>query len=157
LKALALHPEIVDMRISYARSAANRIFSFVQHFYPAISNRQQSFIELYEQVVTPAFALAFEMQTSGSQYIFMPAMKSPKELYEFENVMADIVTSVTAINLDSSMPFVGNETMACDSEGTIGRPVLLIEPSLLIKKYSRHMGEMLVSLRRGTYLVKPFH
>jgi hypothetical protein len=140
------------------RSAADRIFSFVQQFCPVSKRRQQSFTELYEKVVMPSFDLALDMQTSWSQYIFTPDMKSLKQLYEFQEVKMDKLTTITARDFDTRIPLEGDEPIVCDCDGFIGRPVLLVEPALGMIRYLRHEdGGLNLSLRRGTYLIKLFH
>jgi len=157
LKALATLPEAVKWRDEFAHAAAQRIFRVIQPFFPVAAKRRQSCEELYEKIIKPSVQLALDIQTNSRPYTFMPPMDDPKQLYGFGRVGIDIVGSITAMDFKSHKTLKPMSSIRKDSEGFIGKPILLVEPALLLKEYGDKDVAWPRPLRHATYLLVLFY
>jgi hypothetical protein len=156
LKALATLPEVVKWRDEFAHAAAERIFRFIQPFFPVAAKHPQSSGELYEEIIKPSVQLALAIKTASRPY-FMPPMNDLKQLYGFERVGIDIVGSITAIDFKSQKELKPTSSIRKDTEGFIGKPILLVEPALLLKEYGDNDVVWPRPLRHATYLLELFY
>lgn len=125
------------------------LFHTLQKIFPGLLDEPQSKIRLYEEVSRYAAQLEASIHHSSTEYRFRPM---PDELgWPYNQVTDTVLTGNTCIDVETRKTLKPNSAVIPDSNGFIGRPLLLIEPGLV--RYDT-AEKKTTTLRPPKYLIK---
>ena len=127
LKAVATTPEVIQSSNLELKKFTDCLFHSLGNIFPGIIDEQKSKSRLHQDVSRYAAQLEASIHQSSTKYRFQPT-------HQLEDVYKRVTTSVltrsTCIDVETRKILKPNSLVTPDRDGYIGRPLMVVEPSL---------------------------
>ncbi|KAL8840763.1 MAG: hypothetical protein Q9170_001201 [Blastenia crenularia] len=134
-----------------SRDIAEALSQQVVKYFPIVAKNESRLQELLEKIINPAVELATTIQTSPSQYIFVPTVK---KFFPFDgySVTRETLSKFKLIDIGSGKTLKPDSPVQSDEQGHIGTPIMVLAPAL----YRCDPGQSALLLVKEVVLVRLF-
>ncbi|KAL9604642.1 MAG: hypothetical protein Q9219_000362 [cf. Caloplaca sp. 3 TL-2023] len=151
LTALSELKEFKKIQRKAMAHIAEHMMNRLTVFFPIIKNNSKSLELLFDKVITPAAGLANMIQTSRTDYQFLPQIES---IFQFENRIVTIkdLSRYSLVDVGTGKTLKPDSPVSVDEKGHIGAMIMILAPAL----YRCNPGQDALQLAKATILVKLF-
>lgn len=142
-------PEAIQSKDSMVREFTEDLFHNLQKIFPGLGDDPQSKLRLCHDVLGYTVQLEASIHQSSTEYRFWPVYEQLGCLYA-PFTIADM-TGITCIDVETRKTLKPDSPVIPDSDGFIGRRLLLVEPGL--ERYDKSKKKT-ITLRQPQYLVQ---
>lgn len=144
-------PKTIQSKNSLVGDFTEDLFHTLKKIFPGLCDEPQSKFRLYQDVSRCTVQLEASIHQSSTEYRFWPEFEKLGCLHE--PIMKVDMAYVTCIDVETRKTLKPDSPVVPDSDGFIGRTLLLLEPGL--ERYDKSEKKT-TTLRQSKYLIKLF-